>query len=274
VRHFVASVIAMLGSALTVISPTPAAISSWSTPHSTFSVVQMNLCLSGHAECYTRANRAGVLAEAALQIDDQQPAAVTINEACRADAAELAGRTGYTVTFAAVDTEGAPLSCINPRGRGGYGIAVLTKDSVTSSHDAAFAGQAGLEERRWLCARTSTALTVCTAHLSTRTTPGEELTNDSECRELRRVLARHQETTITLFAGDLNRQSPCAPADMWVVRDTTASQSSGLQHIYGSSALVEPSASVVRATHTDHDFLLAAASTSGSGFAGVVRASL
>jgi hypothetical protein len=48
---------------------------------------------------------------------------------------------------------------------------------------------------------------------------------------------------------------------MWSARDTAASQSPGLQHIYGSGSLDESSVSVAEATHTDHDYLRAAASS-------------
>jgi endonuclease/exonuclease/phosphatase family metal-dependent hydrolase len=146
--------------------------------------------------------------------------------------------------------------CIEPRGRGLFGIAVLTKDDVRTSQDRAFAAQADPEERRWLCATTDESVTVCTAHLSTRDSSGESVANDAECRELRSVLVRFMEDGTTLFGGDVNRQSPCAPTTMWVARDTSASQSAGVQHIYGPGSAEEWSTSVAEATYTDHDFLL------------------
>ena len=139
------------------------------------------------------------------------------------------------VRFAVVRYGGGPLPCVDPRGRGLFGIAVLTRDEMRSSQDRAFAAQADAEERRWLCATTDDEVTVCTAHLGTRETPGERLANDAECRELRGVLARRQESGATLFGGDVNRQTPCAPSTMWVIRDTSASQSAGVQHIYGTT---------------------------------------
>ena len=48
---------------------------------------------------------------------------------------------------------------------------------------------------------------------------------------------------------------------MWTGRDTAATQSPGVQHIYGTTPLNESSTSVDEATYTDHDFLLAAATS-------------
>jgi endonuclease/exonuclease/phosphatase family metal-dependent hydrolase len=262
VRKFVPTVVAVVASALAVVSLTVSAVSSSSPPGSTVAVLQMNLCLSGQASCYEGADHAAVLDEATAQIEDHHPAAVTINEACRRDAAEIARRTGYAMSFATVDYGGTPLPCIEPRGRGVFGIAVLTRDGVTSWDDQPFSVQADPEERRWLCATTSSAVTFCTAHLSTRASTGERAANDSECRQLRNVLAQHQRAGTTFFGGDLNRDDSCAPAGMWTVRDTTASQSPGLQHVYGTTSAEAPSASVTMATYTDHDFLVVTAAGS------------
>ncbi len=184
---------------------------------------------------------------------------------CSADVAELARRTGYELRFAGVDYGGTPLPCIDPRGRGLFGIAVLTKDDIQSSQDRAFAAQADPEERRWLCATTDGGTTVCTAHLSTRYSDGERVANDSECRELRHILARRAGLGTTFFGGDVNRQTSCAPATMWATHDADATQSAGVQHIYGSGSLDEPSVSVTEATYTDHDFLLAATAGTPTG---------
>jgi endonuclease/exonuclease/phosphatase family metal-dependent hydrolase len=247
--------------AVAVISATVFAVSSSlssSSSGASFSLLQMNLCLSGQAGCYSPLDYASSLDEAASVIDDRDPDAVTINEACRRDVTELARRTGYELSFAAVDYGGAPLTCIDPGGRGLFGIAVLTKDDVRTWQDGAFAVRADPEERRWLCATTDGALTVCTAHLSTRYSPGERGDNDVQCRQLREILARSADRGTTFFGGDLNRQTSCAPATMWSLHATAASQSTGVQHIYASRSVDEPSVSLIEATYTDHDFLFAA----------------
>jgi endonuclease/exonuclease/phosphatase family metal-dependent hydrolase len=220
-------------------------------------VLQMNLCLSGKAGCFARTAYPSVVNEASAAVQRRDPAAVTLNETCSGDAAEIARRTGYQLRFAAVLTHGAPLPCIDPGGRGDFGIAVLTKDDIAASHDEAFAVHADEEQRRWLCATTGGDVTVCTAHLSTRGSAAQRAANDAECRELRDVLARYQDAGTTVFGGDVNRQESCAPATMWSRQDATASQAAGIQHIYGSLSLEPPVPEVAAATYTDHDFLYA-----------------
>ena len=156
-------------------------------------VLQMNLCLSGKAGCYARTAYPSVVDEASAEVQRRDPAAVTLNETCSADAAEIARRTGYQLRFAAVLAWGAPLPCVDPGGRGDFGIAVLTKDDIKASHDEAFAVHADEEERRWLCATTIREVTVCTAHLSTRGSTAQRAANDAECHELRGVLARYHD---------------------------------------------------------------------------------
>ena len=235
--------------------------SSSSSSSSDVSLLQMNLCLSGRAGCYSPDTRVAVLDEAAAAIEDRAPDAVTVNEACRRDAADLARRTGYELSFAVVDYADAPLPCIDPAGRGLFGIAVLTKDDVRTAQDRALTARADPEQRRWLCVTTDRDVSFCTAHLSTRYSPGEAVDNDVQCGELRRVLARQADLGTTLFGGDLNRQSSCAPTSMWSLDDVSATQSAGVQHVYVSRSVGEPSASIVEATHTDHDFLLATAAS-------------
>jgi len=247
-------VLAAIGATLLAVSSSFS--SSSSSSGGSFTLLQMNLCLSGRAGCYSADTHDAVLNEATRVIDDHAPDAVTVNEACRRDVADLARRTGYELSFATVDYGGAPLSCIDPRGRGLFGIAVLTKDEVRTSQHGAFTVRADPEERRWLCATTDADISVCTAHLSTRRSSGERVDNDVQCRQLRHVLAQRAALGTTLFGGDLNRQDSCAPAGMWTVRDTAASQSPGLQHVYGTIALDAPSVWVADANYTDHDFLV------------------
>jgi hypothetical protein len=224
-----------------------------------YKVLQMNLCLSGEADCYERTAYPTVVEEAMAQVMKQAPSAVTLNEACSADAAEIAHRTGYRLRFAAVSYRGAPIPCVDPGGRGVFGLAVLTKDAISSSHDRGFAIQAsGEEQRRWLCATTVRNVTVCTAHLSMRDSMGERVANDAECRELHDLLARRQRAGATVFGGDVNRQRTCAPATMGTSRDSAATQAAGIQHIYSGMPLNRSSLGVAAARYTDHDFLFAA----------------
>ena len=221
-----------------------------------YTVLQMNLCLSGLAGCYGGTEYPAVVDEAVATIEAERPEAVTLNEACSGDAEEIAARTGYQVRFATVIYRGAPLPCVKPEGRGVFGNAVLTEERIVSSQDQAFTAQSGVEERRWVCATTVRRVSVCASHLSTRGTPEAQAANDAQCLELGEVLATYDARNATVFGGDVNRQQSCAPAGMWTRNDAAATQAPGIQHVYGSQSLRSPASRVVPATYTDHDFLV------------------
>jgi hypothetical protein len=254
-----ALVLALAAFTLTAISHVSATSSPPAqAPGPAYTVLQMNLCLSGEADCYRRTVYPSVVEEAIAKVRKQSPSAVTLNEACSADAAEIARSTGYRLRFAAVSYQGAPIPCVDPGGRGVFGLAVLAKDTISSSHEQPFGIQTSGEERRWLCATTVRSVTVCTAHLSTRDSTGQRVANDAQCMELHDLLTRRQRAGVTVFGGDVNRQRTCAPATMWTSRDSAATQAAGIQHIYSSVPLDRSSLGVAAATYTDHDFLFAA----------------
>jgi endonuclease/exonuclease/phosphatase family metal-dependent hydrolase len=220
--------------------------------------MQMNLCLSGLAGCYGKAAYPAVVEEAAAQIRQAHPDAVTFNEACRGDVARLARRTGYHVRFSRVIYGGRRLPCVRPGGRGLFGDAVLTEAGVESADSHEFKAQAGIERRRWLCVTTRIHVDVCTAHLNTRSAV-EVAGNDAQCVELATLLARRAPARSVIFGGDVNRRDSCAPDGLWTRTDGSAEQAPGLQHVYGSRAFRSPSAEIVPARHTDHDVLLVGA---------------
>jgi endonuclease/exonuclease/phosphatase family metal-dependent hydrolase len=219
-----------------------------------YSVLQMNLCLSGLAGCqrYPR-----VMREAIRVIRARRPNAVTFNEVCRRDVARIADRTGYRARFATVLYAGRPLPCRSPRGRGVFGNAVLVKAEITGSVDRRFRAQADQEKRRWLCVATGgRRVTVCTTHLSSRGSARARAANRRQCAEFADVLAARARRGPTIAAGDINRHGNCAPVGMWTRTDDRAAQKPGIQHAYGNRRyLRRPVARVVRARFTDHDFL-------------------
>lgn len=217
--------------------------------------MQMNLCLSGLASCYGKAAYPAVVEEAVARIRKAHPDAVTFNEACRSDVAQIARRTGYYLRFSRVIYLGERLRCVQPGGRGLFGNAVLAKAVIESTDSQDFEAQAGIERRRWLCVTTRVDVDVCTAHLNTRTTI-ELAGNDAQCGELTALLARRAAAGTVIFGGDVNRRPSCAPDGFWTRTDRSAGQAPGPQHVYGSGALRSPSAEVVSATHSDHDLLL------------------
>jgi endonuclease/exonuclease/phosphatase family metal-dependent hydrolase len=223
---------------------------------STYTLMQMNLCLSGLASCYGKVAYPAVVHEAITRIRELHPDAVTFNEACGSDAASIARQTGYHLRFSRVIYRGRPLPCIRPSGRGLFGDAVLTKAAIESADSRPFDAQAGFERREWICVSTRVKVEVCTAHLASDELD-EVAANDPQCFELRALLARRAAASTVIFAGDLNRRSSCAPNGFWIRTDSSARQNPGLQQVYGTRALRSPSAEVLPATHTDHDVLLA-----------------
>jgi endonuclease/exonuclease/phosphatase family metal-dependent hydrolase len=222
---------------------------------SAYTLMQTNLCLSGRADCYAKTAYPAVVEEAVARIREAQPDAVTLNEVCRRDVARVARRTGYHLRFTRVIYGGRRLRCVRPGGRGLFGNAVLTQAAIEGTDDHDFKGQAGPERRRWLCVTTRVDVDVCTAHLNTRSSI-EVAGNDAQCVELAALLARRASARTVIFGGDVNRRRDCAPDGVWTRTDGSADQAPGLQHVYGSGTLRSPSAEVVPAKHTDHDFLL------------------
>jgi endonuclease/exonuclease/phosphatase family metal-dependent hydrolase len=222
---------------------------------STYTLMQMNLCLSGLAGCHGKAAYPAVVEETVARIREAHPDAVTLNEACRRDVAGIARRTGYQLRFSRVIYRGEPLHCVGPGGRGLFGDAVLTLAAIEGTDNEAFEVQAGIERRRWLCVSTRVDVDVCTAHLNTRSA-AEVAGNDGQCAELAALLARRAAARTVAFGGDVNRRRSCAPDGVWTRTDKSADQAPGIQHVYGSRALRSASAEVVPATHSDHDVLL------------------
>jgi endonuclease/exonuclease/phosphatase family metal-dependent hydrolase len=234
-------------------APAPAAVPRAAS--STYTLMQMNLCLSGLAGCYRKTAYPAVVEEAVARIRGAHPDAVTLNEVCRNDVARIARRTGYHPRFSRVIYGGRRLRCVLPDGRGLFGNAVLTEAAIERTDNRDFKAQAVPERRRWLCVTTRVDVDVCTAHLNTRSAI-EIAGNDAQCVELAALLARRARARTVTFGGDVNRRRPCAPDGVWTRTDRSADQAPGLQHVYGSGALRSPSAEVVPAKHTDHDVLL------------------
>jgi endonuclease/exonuclease/phosphatase family metal-dependent hydrolase len=220
-----------------------------------YTLMQMNLCLSGLAGCYDKVEYPAGLKEAVAAIREAQPDAVTVNEGCRGDVVLIARMTGYHLGFSRVIYQGKPLPCLRPGGRGLFGDAVLVKATIQRTDSRPFEAQAGPERRQWLCVSTRVGVDVCTAHLASPE-PDEVAANDPQCAELRALLARRAAAGTVIFGGDVNRRPSCAPHGFWTRTDGSAHQDPGSQHVYGTGALRSPSARVQPATHTDHDFLL------------------
>ncbi len=217
--------------------------------------MQMNLCLSGIADCYSKVKYPAGVEDAVVRIRAAHPDAVTLNEVCSGDVALIARRTGYHPRFSRVIYLGKPLPCVRPGGRGLFGDALLTRAAIERTESDTFEAEAGPERREWLCVSTRVGVEVCTAHLASDELD-EVAANSPQCTELTALLARRAIAQIVIFGGDINRRSSCAPRGFWTRTDRSAHQDPGSQQVYGTAALRLPSAQVLPARHTDHDILL------------------
>ena len=221
---------------------------------STYTLMQMNLCLSGFAGCYGKVAYPAGVEEAGERIRDAHPDAVTLNEGCQRDVARIARRTGYHLRFSGVIYRGERLPCADrpaadssvtrcsPRQRSRAPTATTSRRSPASS------GADG-------CASPPESTSTCAPPTWATRSPIDVAGNDAQCVELAVLLARRAVARTVIFGGDVNRRPSCAPARPWTRTDASANQAPGLQHVYGSGALRSPSAEVVRSTQTDHDAL-------------------
>jgi endonuclease/exonuclease/phosphatase family metal-dependent hydrolase len=243
-RLLTAWLVVVLAACSPATTDTPAPPATPPVGNETFSLLQMNLCLSGLAPCM---HYPEVIGEAITVIRERRPDVVTLNEVCSGDVARLARRTGYHQRFSTVHYDGRPLPCRDPSGRGVFGNAVLAAAQITATVDHHFNAQSiDLEERRWLCVETTDSLTVCTTHLSSQSEI--ETAVRQQCAEFSHVLAKLARRGATIAAGDMNNVDSCAPTEMWTVTDQ------GVQHVYGSGDR-DATSEVMPATYTDHGFL-------------------
>ena len=152
-----------------------------------FRVLQLNLCNSGIAGCYT--GRAVAWAAALIRVD--RPDVVAFNEVCRDDVSGLYqalrggydGRLAWAFQAAGDRRTGAEFRCRNGQP---YGIGLLAR---LGPPDRGFTTAAGLyptqdlsdpEERAWLCLRAVGSFLACTTHLAS-TSPSVAL---AQCHHL------------------------------------------------------------------------------------------
>ncbi|HZM82350.1 MAG TPA: hypothetical protein VFC19_42060 [Candidatus Limnocylindrales bacterium] len=192
--------------------------------------VQMNLCNSGIAGCYT--GRAG--AKAAQTVLERVPALVTVNEACESDVTErllpamLALYPNewifWTFAPAAHRGSGEPVRCTpdaQGKERGRFGNGAVGRLLTEARPGFTFEGglfpddrpspgelqdRAHAELRSWVCAEANQIYRACTAHLDNPSatgagTPEQERVASNQCRYL---LTSVSAGLPTVFLGDLN----------------------------------------------------------------------
>jgi endonuclease/exonuclease/phosphatase family metal-dependent hydrolase len=252
VRRLIAGLVVVLAGCSPAVADTSALSVAPTFGSRPYSLLQMNLCLSGLAPCLEYPE---VVREAITFIGARGPDVVTLNEVCSRDVARMAEETGYHWRFSTVLYGGRPLRCRAPTGRGVFGNALLTESEITATVDRRFSAQSSdPEQRGWLCVATAQGVTACTTHLSAASEVGTAVL--AQCGEFTEVLAVRARRGPTIAAGDMNKLGSCAPAGMWTHTDWGWAQKPGVQHAYGSAPHLRAATSeVLPATYTDHDFL-------------------
>lgn len=235
-------------------------------PVTTVRVLQLNLCNSGIAACYTGRSRT----QAAAVIRAEAPDLVTLNEICRDDLPPLRETLASAVPGADVVSEfqaahdrrtGAEFRCRNGES---YGIGVVSRwPSVPGSTAGGVYPDQDVqdpEERVWLCLTTQStaAITACTTHLDDR----KREVAVAQCDYLfHTVITRLNPAGAAdpvVLGGDLNLGSgddpdlrSCLPADFEVAGD------GGVQHIVATPGLaITASRTIDLGDATDHPGLL------------------
>ncbi len=229
-------------------------------------VLQLNLCDSGLAGCYTGRS----VREAAGVIRAVRPDIVTLNEVCGADVSVLEaalsdGNRGDTIASAfeaAVDRRtGGAFRCSNGEP---YGIGVLAR--VLRYHGyRTYRGVYPIqatddpEQRVWLCLHAPASFYACTTHLAN----AGVTVAVAQCRYLLDTaipaVRAHGDADPLVLGGDLNLKTLCSPGTMSPPRPGYRRAGDGAtQHIVVSADLAVRSTRLI-SMHgtTDHPGLLA-----------------
>jgi len=211
-RRLRTSAIAAVCLAFVAAAMTASAAQSAPTTPKPLQILQMNLCDSGIARCYTGRS----VAEAAGVIRADGPDVVTLNEVCRDDVDTLEQALdgvsdGVVVSaFQAADDRrtGGAYHCRNGQP---YGIGLLVHVPTAYRGDVTYSGIYPMqdlsdpEERAWLCLDAIDSFYACTTHLA-NTSPTVAL---AQCAYLLHtaipdVRARNAGYEPTVLGGDLN----------------------------------------------------------------------
>jgi endonuclease/exonuclease/phosphatase family metal-dependent hydrolase len=226
-------------------------------------VLQMNLCNSGIARCYTGRS----VAEAAAVIAAERPDIVTLNEVCHNDIAVLAREVSSASSArvadafaAAVDRRtGRPVRCRNGQRYGIGLLAVLRAPYARTTRTGRYPAQdaADPEERVWLCLHSSGNFVACTTHLA----DGSAAVALRQCRYLfSAAVAPIEGSGDPLILGaDLNLEQGMTPdLRSCVPSDFARTGDGGRQYIVASpGVMIRSSETIDMHGTTDHPGLLA-----------------
>jgi hypothetical protein len=228
--------------------------------------LQMNLCNSGEAACYSGGR--AVTEASSLVRGQARPDLVTVNEVCRRDVTvTLAGAMaalwpGDDVVYLfapALDARGAPYLCQNGDQFGNGLVARVAAGSqrVLDTRYGVFTAQAPEREQRTFgCVALAARMAACVTHLTSVSTRIAA----TQCRVLvGRVvpaLRRAWGALPVLVAGDFNLHDgagACIPPAFREAGD------GGVQHVVGSDGIRFASVARVPMQRTDHPALLVSA---------------
>jgi endonuclease/exonuclease/phosphatase family metal-dependent hydrolase len=245
---------------------TPAPTTSARAPETPVRVLQLNLCSSGIAGCYTGRSTA----EAAEVIRAERPDLVTLNEVCEDDVPALERALGDVVPGGGVGSAfqaardgrtGQPYRCRNGRH---YGIGIVSRWSAlpgATDGGGIYPAQDpdDPEERAWLCMEVGAtpAVAVCTTHLAYTV----RKVASAQCRYLFDTVVagmRARDGAAPLVVGgDLNLgsgESPdlvaCLPPGSVLADDD------GQQHVVATPEFVMEGSRTIDLDETDHPGLL------------------
>lgn len=241
--------------------------------HQPLRVLQLNLCGSGIAGCYTgrSVTAAGAVIRAAA------PDVVSLNEVCEDHVFALErtladvhrGRVAAAFTPVPDRHTGGPTRCLNGRA---YGIGLLVHTPMPHNGYATYSGiypaqdLGDPEQRVWLCIQAAGRFYACSTHLAS-TSPTIAL---AQCRYLLDVAipalrAQHGHLP-AVVGGDLNLRygaspdlRPCMPTGYLRLGDDH------VQHVLATGEFtVSCSVSIGMGDTTDHPGLLATISMPGT----------
>ena len=235
--------VAVVSLVLSGMAVTPAASAA-----TTVKVLQLNICHSGVAGCYTGD---AVMTKAVSVISSTRPQVLSVNEACSGDVERLRAAMGAVrVQFVAAQRpDGSAVTCQNGQQ---YGNIVMVADALAggSGVTGRYTAQDGSNEMRvWACLPAG-ALSACTTHLSARS----GTTALAQCRELMNRAVGYAAAGPVVVAGDMNLRyggipnvQDCNPAGFYRKGDGS------VQHVFATRTLAFVSGTKIdMAGTTDH----------------------
>lgn len=223
---------------LSIAAGTAVAAPPFAQAATNYSVLQINMCNSGYAGCYSGRAQSQTIA----LIKSRAPYAVTLNEACSNDVSAIASQLNYRGQF----TQSGTQKCKNGYA---YGNAVLFKPGVTARSVVrhTYTAQNSTVEKRTLSCATG-AFRVCVTHLATSGTA-----RTSQAAQMMSIMASYNSGGVAILGGDWNMRYGGSPnAQTYVPSGMYRKGDGALQHFIASNGFRFSSTRVMSLTWTDH----------------------